>query len=187
MRIDYLFPNRINSESNANRFFFNCWTLQTTDNCAFIKKYKCELIIFFSNRNNSESNTNRFFFLKNESNHFQSNMIRVSFSKSNEFRIKCELIFRIKCESSFFLWIEPTLHRMRKSIFVLCIELFQNQVRIDFCEPNANWINPASIEIRFSFWESNRSQIKQIRKKILLYNNPRIGERLTWQLWFIIG
>jgi hypothetical protein len=145
MRIDYLFPNRINSESNANRFFFNCWTLQTTDNCAFIKKYKCELIIFFSNRNNSESNTNRFFFKKMNRIIFNQIWFEFLFPNRMNSESNANWFFESNANRVFFLWIEPTLHRMRKSIFVLCIELFQNQVRIDFCEPNANWINPASI------------------------------------------
>ena len=154
MRIDYLFPNRINSESNANRFFFNCWTLQTTDNCAFIKKYKCELIIFFSNRNNSESNTNRFFFLKkwiesfsikyDSSFFFQiewiQNQMRIDFS--NQMRIEfffCESNqLCTECENRFSFCVLNYFRIKCESIFAnqMRIESIPHQLRFDFLFEN---------------------------------------------------
>ena len=107
LRIDFLFVNRINSESNANRVLFR------ESNQLRINS---ESIFFFLNRINSESNANRVFFC-------ESNQLRIKYESSfvlwieptlHQMRIEFCFVNRINSESTpNRMRIEPTPNQMR--------------------------------------------------------------------------
>ena len=97
MRID--FSNQINSESNANRVFFFVNRTNAAPNDRFLNARLFTLLTIVILLKN------RFFFvcfkwIESLPNQIKFNANRLSFSKSNQFRIKCESIFFQLLDSS---------------------------------------------------------------------------------------